>query len=67
MTEKEAALSYSQMFKILTEFTGEIPLGIYRTDTETENSDVKVEVDDGTKRRKSMLDGLSFRNRSNKK
>ena len=32
MSEREASLSYSQMFKILTEFTGEIPLGVYRTD-----------------------------------
>merc|ERR1711935_971723 len=32
VSEREASLSYSQMFKILTEFTGEIPLGVYRTD-----------------------------------
>ena len=43
-------MSYSQMFKILTEFTGEIPLGVYRTDkteaamSQTSKTSVTVDV-----------------------
>lgn len=36
VTEREASLNYSQLFKILTQFTGEIPLGIYRNEKRTD-------------------------------
>ena len=76
VTDKEASLSYSQMFKILTQFTGEIPLGIYRTDTESDGdkSSAKITIKEPSEtsirsRSKSVinsLNGLSFRNKRNK-
>lgn len=68
VSEREAKLSYSQMFKILTEFTGEIPLGVYRTDKlETvpkPNNSTHVEVNDAADEKKNKFD---FRRYSSKK
>ena len=50
---------------MLTKYTGEIPLGIYRTDTEeevrSENTEVPIE------RRKSVLDNFPFKRQTSKK
>merc|ERR1712003_388045 len=62
VTEKEASLRYFQMFQILTQFTGEIPLGIYRTDSDTDmDSNAHKVTIDGTSNGKRQSSLLSFR------
>ena len=68
MSEREASLSYSQMFKILTEFTGEVPLGVYRTDKappvengrkHSEVVDVDNNIADGDKKKSKIFSRIS--------
>ena len=61
------------MFKILTEFTGEIPLGVYRTDkseplaSPASKNSVHVEVNDATTPEKPKTGKFDFRRISSKK
>ncbi|CAG5112983.1 Oidioi.mRNA.OKI2018_I69.chr2.g7137.t1.cds [Oikopleura dioica] len=66
VTEREASLNYSQLFKILTQFTGEIPLGIYRNEKRTDFSRSSGVHKTNSDRRFSarIIDaGLSIRNK----
>jgi hypothetical protein len=66
VTGNEASLSYSQMFKILTQFTGEIPLGIYRTDPEIKEMPGKTPPSLPRTRSKSIIESLSFKRKQQK-